>query len=108
MAQANTTNQIDGSWIAWAGGDCPVADGVPVEMLFRDNRSSKPAYSEHPEILTWQHRSRAFGGDIVAYRPASAVVIAYYAEYYEAQRVRMAGLLVAARAAAEARARLAA
>jgi len=52
-------------WIAWTGGDCPVAPGDLVERRYRYspdfNRTAAPA-----DMWRWDHRDSEF--DIVAYR----------------------------------------
>ena len=49
-------------WIAWGGGECPVADFLKVEYQLRGGAKG----SESAKILEWQHE----GGrhDIIAYR----------------------------------------
>ena len=50
-------------WTKWEGGECPVADGVVVEVRCRDTRTAQ-LYS--PRQFRWRHEQNMF--DIVAYR----------------------------------------
>lgn len=53
----------DDGWIAWNGGDCPVADGTKTEMKFR---TGVVAVDSNPEEWKWAHSGQ--DGDIIAYR----------------------------------------
>jgi hypothetical protein len=50
-------------WIKWEGGECPVDDGVRVDVELRD---STPLFCYRGECLRWTHLNSV--GDIVAYR----------------------------------------
>ena len=57
--------QRNSGWVEWTGGECPIEQGVRVEIRFRDG-----------EVITvvnhgfrWDHNG--LGGDIVAYREVS-------------------------------------
>lgn len=53
-------------WIEWAGGECPVADGVQVEIRLRNGQSTQGTgcgYGWHRNIFGWFSEY-----DIVAYR----------------------------------------
>ncbi|QDH45662.1 hypothetical protein AAM22_gp87 [Pantoea phage vB_PagM_AAM22] len=51
-------------WIEWTGATCcPVAEGKPTEVKFRNGRTDM---DDKPEFWDWNHTG--VGGDIVAYR----------------------------------------
>lgn len=49
-------------WIEWKGGECPVADGVQVDLRFRKGEE----YHNFNGGLSWRHHGSE--ADIVAYR----------------------------------------
>ena len=51
-------------WIPWAGGECPLADGVWHRVRFRDGY--EPAPIENP--LDWRWTATGLRSDIIAYR----------------------------------------
>lgn len=55
------TDNKDG-WIEWKGGECPVPEGVRVEVVFRDFYGDMRC----PETFRWGHKGD--GSDIIAYR----------------------------------------
>ena len=63
------------SWIPWAGGECPVAKGVLVDVRFRDGEEllSVPAQTRLPIHREANGRfwyDEGMGNDIIAYRIA--------------------------------------
>lgn len=53
-------------WIAWGGGECPVAPGTAVNIKLRDGETYGPRGAD---FLTWAHTGLAKGArDIVAYQ----------------------------------------
>ena len=50
-------------WIEWNGGECPVADGVALDVKYRDGDKLTIRY---PEVYRWNHIGNR--GDFVAYR----------------------------------------
>lgn len=54
----------DGEWIDWAGGECPVPEGVKAEIKFRDGDCAE--LDTWLDILEWRHKG--YGSDIIAYR----------------------------------------
>ena len=62
---AGTAKPAPGEWIEWAGGECPIADGVQHEIRMRDGwESSRGADAQM--WSGWVHDDSAY--DIVAYR----------------------------------------
>ena len=55
---------VPGEWIEWAGGECPIADGVRHQVLFRDGDVSQICN----EAASWSWLHDAEDCDIVAYR----------------------------------------
>ena len=55
---------VPGEWIEWAGGECPIADGVRHQVLFRDGDVSQICN----EGASWSWLHDAEDCDIVAYR----------------------------------------
>lgn len=55
-----------GEWIEWAGGECPIEDGVGFQFRFRDD--SQAGDCIHHNAPTWVWSARSYDGDIVAYR----------------------------------------
>lgn len=53
----------DPEWIEWCGGECPVRDGVDVEIRHRDGDVFR---DDDPHGWRWKHIGSR--GDIVAYR----------------------------------------
>ena len=62
-ALAEPQPDADG-WIPWAGGECPLADGVWHRVRFRDGY--EPAPIENP--LDWRWTATGLRSDIIAYR----------------------------------------
>ena len=65
--------RIAGGWIAWGGGECPVAEGVRVDAKFRNNEIAMNCEagthkSDHGTMCAqiWTHDDHP--GDIIAYR----------------------------------------
>ena len=58
--------RIAGGWIAWGGGECPVAKGVDVDYMMRGGVENTDADGVTSDRLRWDHRGTA--GDIIAYR----------------------------------------
>lgn len=56
-------NQVDGKWIPWAGGECPVDDNARVDVEFRDRDVAVGCLANN---WNWGHSGR--DGDIIAYR----------------------------------------
>ncbi|MGL4577285.1 MAG: hypothetical protein ACRCV9_21035 [Burkholderiaceae bacterium] len=52
-------------WTAWTGGECPVPDGVEVEIIFRHGES---VFISDPNALAWNSRRSPENHDIIAYR----------------------------------------
>lgn len=50
-------------WIEWKGGECPVSDGVLVEIRYRDGEIDAPWLGQY---YRWTHGGGA--GDIISYR----------------------------------------
>lgn len=61
---AGTAKPEPGEWIEWAGGECPIADGVRHQVLFRDGDVSQICNEATP--WSWLHDAEDC--DIVAYR----------------------------------------
>ena len=58
-------------WIAWHGGECPVAPGTMVETRFRNPGIDSVWGDERPaNCLHWQHVEADPSADIVSYRVA--------------------------------------
>jgi hypothetical protein len=58
-----------GEWIEWAGGQCPIADGVLFSAKFRDGAITNKY--RHATEYRWSHGGGDLGvieADIVAYR----------------------------------------
>lgn len=55
--------RVEGEWIEWGGGDCPVEADCDVEVKFRDGDIIK---GEAAIFWEWPHHLN--GGDIIAYR----------------------------------------
>jgi hypothetical protein len=62
-----------GDWIEWAGGECPVGEGVVVEVKYRQapwESDNAVELLDDATIMRWSHAND--NGDIVAYRVVSA------------------------------------
>lgn len=57
----------DDGWIAWEGGDCPVAGGTRVEVVFRSRLGSAEGFARNWD---WSRGPAPVSYDIVAYRIA--------------------------------------
>ena len=67
FVEADSLSPASDGWTAWEGGECPVAEGVVVEVRYRDTRTAQ-LYS--PRQFRWRHEQNMF--DIVAYRIVEA------------------------------------
>ena len=56
-------DKVEGRWIEWSGGECPVADGVKVDIRFRNGDEIE---SLNGFLSRWNHIGS--GVDIIAYR----------------------------------------
>jgi hypothetical protein len=56
---------VEGEWIKWTGGSCPVKAEDYVQIKFRAGFNSNVA-SQNTDKCYWEHKGN--GGDIVAYR----------------------------------------
>lgn len=63
--QGETDMKDDDGWIEWHGGECPVPDGVPIGLLFRDGDVLEEVMSDG-----WRWSHEGLKADIVAYRIA--------------------------------------
>jgi hypothetical protein len=64
-------NALGDGWIAWGGGECPIARRTKVEIHFREESRVRPDINnptDRPEDLRWSHNSILAAWDIVAYR----------------------------------------
>lgn len=61
---AHACAKPDDGWIEWGGGECPVADGVTIDIKFR-NGNEYPA-TKRAGVFRWTHDQS--GTDIAAYR----------------------------------------
>lgn len=86
-------------WIEWTGGECPVPNGTYVALSFRENKGAGRSTSCVPEALNWQHRARAFGGDILGYRILTEAECREVDEDIARHKARSAALLAHAQAA---------
>lgn len=57
---------VPGEWIKWAGGECPIPDGVGFQFKFRDDSQNKE--NVHYNATEWDWSDCAEDADIVAYR----------------------------------------
>lgn len=57
---------VPGEWIKWAGGECPIPDGVGFQFKFRDDSQNKG--NVHYKATEWDWSDCAADADIVAYR----------------------------------------
>lgn len=65
--------QSDGGWIAWGGGECPVAEGTLVDVRYRDGdeKSCITALTNSPggrDASADYWMNEGFSADIVSYR----------------------------------------
>ena len=66
LDDAKPATPAPGEWVEWHGGECPIADGVRFEFMFRDNSQEKNyAHCNAPD---WIWSIRGYASDIVAYR----------------------------------------
>lgn len=63
--QATITMPADG-WIEWVGGECPVQEGVLVEVKYRNEKDYHIKGFNRAGRWSWAHYGA--GGDIIAYR----------------------------------------
>jgi hypothetical protein len=54
----------DDGWIEWTGGECPLPDGTPNQVKFRDGDIS--GIDSSPETWQWHHTGSQ--ADIIAYK----------------------------------------
>jgi len=59
------TPDADG-WIEWKGGECPVAEGTPISIRYRDGEEFANAFALGSRNSRWEHLGMK--GDVVAYR----------------------------------------
>ena len=73
-ARLASMNQPESDWIEWGGGKCPVPDGTPVIVRYRDKLESGPfpANDRLPECISDARHAlwEKYGdeNDIIAYR----------------------------------------
>lgn len=66
-AHTAITAQVDGDWIDWTGGECPIADDQHFSVTYRNGVTTVFGYcaGAYPAEL-WQHVGDE--GDVVKYR----------------------------------------
>lgn len=57
---------VPGEWIKWAGGECPIPDGVGFQFKFRDDSQNNA--NVHYNATEWDWSDCTADADIVAYR----------------------------------------
>ncbi len=68
-----------GGWTTWNGGECPVADGTHIEVMFRgapgDGDLCEVEDDWEPTRLRWSWHESLPAGDIIAYRVKTPVAV---------------------------------
>ena len=61
---AEPAKPAPGEWIEWAGGECPIADGIPHQARLRNGAELNE--NSRASAVAWDHQRSA--RDIIAYR----------------------------------------
>lgn len=66
---ANLTNMATSGWIAWFGGDCPVAPDTPVQVrLGAESAFDEGQPVRRADTWRWNHSERCRRANITHYR----------------------------------------